>query len=197
MNIACAIGACELAVGGEFGARGSSRVTRRGRLNALTLGLDRFGTAVRAVEWRARGLARDCGGARSVGAGGEARGPAIDALASFLHGLAAPGQAKPAWSELERQALALSRTQHAGRPATLRFCEPELKVCNSGIVWTAGDGTKMFLREAEDMRGQRLEREICEINAHGDVRVCIDWDTDARSRDMKDGKGHWYKVADQ
>jgi hypothetical protein len=133
----------------------------------------------------------------SVGAGGEARWPAIDALASFLHGLAAPGQAKPAWSELEQQALALSRTQHAGRPATLRFCEPELKVCNSGIVWTAGDGTKMFLREAEDMRGQRLEREICEINAHGDVRVCIDWDTDARSRDMKDGKGHWYKVADQ
>jgi hypothetical protein len=132
----------------------------------------------------------------SLGTGGEARWPAIDALAAFLRGLAAPGQAKPAWSELEQQALSLSRTQHAGRPETLRFCEPELKVCNSGIVWTA-NGTKMFLRQAEDMRGQRLEREICEINSHGDVRICIDWDTDARSRDMKDGKGHWYKVADQ
>ena len=178
MNIACAIGACELAVGGESGARGSSRVTRRGQLNALTLGLDRFGTAVRAVEWRARDspVIAAVRADTSVDAGGEARGPAIDALAYFLHGLAAPGQAKPAWSELERQALALSRTQHAGRPATLRFCEPELKVCNSGMVRTAGNGAKMFLRKAGDIRGQRLEREICEINAHGDVRVCIDSD---------------------
>jgi len=120
----------------------------------------------------------------------------IDAIASFVRGVAAPGQAKPTWSELEQQALALSRTQHAGRPETLRFCEPELKVCNFGIVWRAGNGTKMFLRQAEDMRGKLLEREVCEINAFGDVRVCVDWDTDAKSRDMKDLKGHWYKVAD-
>jgi hypothetical protein len=128
---------------------------------------------------------------------GEVAAPAIDALTSFVHGVAATGQAKPSWSELEQRALTLSRTQHAGRPETLRFCEPELKVCNSGIVWTADNGTKLFLRQAEDMRGQPLEREICEINSHGDVRVCINWDTDARSRDMRDGKGHWYKIADQ
>ena len=133
----------------------------------------------------------------TLGVNGEAAALAIDALTSFMHGVAAPGQTKLSWSALEQQALALSRTQHAGRPETLRFCEPELKVCNSGIVWTANNGTKLFLRQAEDMRGQPLEREICEINFHGDVRVGIDWDTEARSRDMKDGKGHWYKVADQ
>jgi hypothetical protein len=104
---------------------------------------------------------------------------ATDALASFIGGLAAPGAARPSWGELEEQALARSRTQHAGQPETLRFCEPELKVCNSG------------------MHGQPREREVCEINAFGDVRVCVDWDTNATSRDMKDGNGHWYKVADQ
>ena len=73
----------------------------------------------------------------------------------------------------------------------MRFCEPELKVCNSGIVWKAEDGTRLFLRRAEDMHGQPREREVCEINAFGDVRVCFDWDTNATSRDMKDGNGHW------
>ena len=122
---------------------------------------------------------------------------ATDALASFINAIAAPGAARPGWDELEQQALARSRAQQAGRPETLRFCEPELKVCNSGIVWKAEDGTRLFLRRAEDMRGTPREREVCEINAFGDVRVCVDWDTSATSRDMKDGKGHWYKVADQ
>src|SRR5262249_39658241 len=94
-------------------------------------------------------------------------------------------------------ARALAHPARRPAPETLRFCEPELKVCNSGIVWKAEDGTRLFLRRAEDMHGQPREREVCEINAFGDVRVCVDWDTNATSRDMKDGKGHWYKVADQ
>ena len=105
--------------------------------------------------------------------------------------------AKPSWDAVQTQALELSRAQHDGQPETLRFCEPQLKVCNTGVVWRAGDGTKLFLRQAEDMSGKPLEREVCEINAFGDVRVCIDWDTNKTSRDMRDGKGHWYKVADQ
>lgn len=105
--------------------------------------------------------------------------------------------AKPSWHAVEAQALELSRAQHNGQAEILRFCEPQLKVCNTGVVWRAGDGTKLFLRRAEDMSGKALEREVCEINAFGDVRVCIDWDTNKASRDMKDLKGHWYKVADQ
>ena len=105
--------------------------------------------------------------------------------------------AKSSWDVVQAQALELSRTQHNGQPETLRFCEPQLKVCNTGVVWRAGNGTKLFLRQAEDMSGKPLEREVCEINAFGDVRVCIDWDTNKTSRDMKDRHGHWYKVADQ
>jgi hypothetical protein len=110
---------------------------------------------------------------------------------------AANADAKPSWNAVQAQAVELSRAQHNGQPETLRFCEPQLKVCNTGVVWKAGSGTKLFLRQAEDMSGKPLEREVCEINAFGDVRVCIDWDTNKTSRDMKDRKGHWYKVADQ
>ena len=38
------------------------------------------------------------------------------ALASFISALAAPGAARPSWGELEEQALARSRTQHAAGP---------------------------------------------------------------------------------
>ncbi len=110
---------------------------------------------------------------------------------------AANADAKPSWNAVQAQAWELSRAQHGGQPETLRFCEPQLNVCNTGVVWKAGNGTKLFLRQAEDMSGKPLEREVCEINAVGDVRVCIDWDTSKISRDMKDRKGHWYKVADQ
>ena len=106
------------------------------------------------------------------------------------------GSTEASWDAVQAQALELSRAQRGGTPETLRFCEPQLNVCNTG-VWRAGNGTKLFLRQAVDMSGKSLEREVCEINAFGDVRVCIDWDTNKTSRDMKDRKGHWYKVADQ
>ena len=35
------------------------------------------------------------------------------------------------------------------------------------------------------------------IAALVDVRTCLDWDTGASHRDMKDGKEDWYKVADE
>jgi hypothetical protein len=73
-----------------------------------------------------------------------------------------PRRARRGRAGASSSALARSRTKHAGRPETLRFREPELKVCNSGIVW---NGTRLFLRRAEDMHGQPREREVCEINA--------------------------------
>ena len=130
----------------------------------------------------------------------EGTGVSGEVALSFMSAVnrAPNADAKPSWDVVQAQALELSRGQHNGRqPETLRFCEPQLKVCNTGVVWRAGDGTKLFLRQAEDMGGKQLEREVCEINAFGDVRVCIDWDTNKTSRDMKDRKGHWYKVADQ
>jgi hypothetical protein len=129
----------------------------------------------------------------------EGTGVSGEVARSFITAVNTPpnAEAKPTWNVVQAQALELSRAQHNGQPEMLRFCEPRLKVCNTGVVWRAGNGTKLFLRQAEDLSGKPLEREVCEINAFSDVRVCIDWDTDKTSRDMKDRKGHWYKVADQ
>jgi hypothetical protein len=128
----------------------------------------------------------------------KAPGPNGETVISFIRGVAAPaGESKPTWADVEQQASELSAQQHAGRAESLRYCEPELKVCNLGIVWRAGNGMRLFLREAQDMTGRSLEREVCEINSFGDIRVCVDWDTNRKSRDMMDVKGHWYKVADQ
>ena len=124
----------------------------------------------------------------------------FDSLVSFIEEMtasAALAGKKLSWDEVTERGLELSRQQHGGKPEAARFCDPELRVCNNGVVWRSGKGTKMFLRQSETMDGKPLEREICELNTFGDVRVCVDWDTGRQYRDMKDLKGRWYKVADQ
>jgi hypothetical protein len=123
----------------------------------------------------------------------------FDSLVSFIEDMkgVASGGRKLSWDEVTERGLQLSRQQHGGRPEAARFCDPELKVCNNGVVWRSSKGTKLFLRQAETMDGKPLEREVCELNSFGDVRVCVDWDSGRQYRDMKDLKGRWYKVADQ
>jgi hypothetical protein len=125
---------------------------------------------------------------------------AFDSLVAFIEDVmtgAADMGRRASWADVSERGLELSRQQHAGRPEVAHFCEPELNVCNTGVVWRSNKGTKMFLRESETSDGKQLEREVCELNSFGDVRVCIDWDSGRTYRDMKDLKGHWYKVADQ
>lgn len=122
---------------------------------------------------------------------------AFDSLLAFIDEVTLGVGRKPGWSEVTERALELSRQQHGGKPEAARFCDEELKVCNNGVVWRSSKGTKLFLRQSETMDGQSLEREVCELNTFGDVRVCVDWDSGRQYRDMKDLKGRWYKVADQ
>jgi hypothetical protein len=122
---------------------------------------------------------------------------AFDSLTAFIEDVTAGLGRKPSWSEVTERGLELSRQQHGGKPEAARFCDAELKVCNNGVVWRSSKGTKLFLRQSETMDGQPLEREVCELNTFGDVRVCVDWDSGRQYRDMKDLKGRWYKVADQ
>jgi hypothetical protein len=125
---------------------------------------------------------------------------AFDSLVIFIEDIVTTASAagrKASWDEVADRAVELSREQHGGRPEAARFCEPELKVCNTGVVWRSRKGTRMFLRQSETLEGKPLDREVCELNSFGDVRVCINWDNGRRYRDMKDLKGRWYKVADQ
>ena len=122
---------------------------------------------------------------------------AFDSLVAFIDEVTLGVGRKPSWIEVTDRALELSRQQHGGKPEAARFCDAELKVCNNGVVWRSSKGTKLFLRQSETIDGQPLEREVCELNTFGDVRVCVDWDSGRQYRDIKDLKGRWYKVADQ
>jgi hypothetical protein len=55
----------------------------------------------------------------------------------------------------------------------------------------------MMIRATEDAQGAFVEREICEFNSFGDVRVCRNWDSGERHRDMQDKRGDWYAVSNE
>ena len=104
---------------------------------------------------------------------------------------------KKDWSSIFGGALTRSSAQNNGRPNITRACQPEFKICTTALHLKANDGSDMMLRMAEDMNGKVVLRDICQFNAFGDIRTCVDWDTGATSRDMKDPKGIWTQVGDK
>ena len=104
--------------------------------------------------------------------------------------------APPNWNDFVDVVTATSASQNNGRPRYFRSCQPELKVCNSGIAYRDEKGADMAIKVVKDMKEAVISREICSFNAPGDIRVCFDWDKTTIHRDMKDAKGDWYKVAD-
>jgi hypothetical protein len=101
------------------------------------------------------------------------------------------------WNDLVNRAIKLSSDQNNGNPLFSRFCQPEEKVCIIGLSYKQNDGKLGFLKSVENPDGKIIMREICTINEFKDVRTCVNWDTGASHRDMKDAKGEWYKVADE
>jgi hypothetical protein len=100
----------------------------------------------------------------------------------------------PDWSTIVKGAFALSARQNNGTPASSRACQPELKVCSTFVFFTANDGTTVMVRSVEDPTGQLIKRDICSFNEFGDVRVCTNFDTGAKSREMKNERGDWVQV---
>jgi hypothetical protein len=115
----------------------------------------------------------------------------------------------PTWDDITATALRLSSDQNNGRPRTARSCQPELKLCNTAILFQGKDVPRsvsgsicsgwceVMLRVSEDINGKIIDRQICTFNSFKDVRTCVDWDTGAGHRDMKDDNGNWQKVADE
>lgn len=104
---------------------------------------------------------------------------------------------KKDWSSVFSAAFDRSAAQNNGKPDIGRACQPEFKICTTALYIKGNDGNRMMMRMAEDMNGKVVTRDICQFNAFGDVRTCIDWDTGATSRDMKDVKGLWTQVGDK
>lgn len=105
--------------------------------------------------------------------------------------------ARPAWGEIVSRAMERSASQNNGKPLFSRSCQPELKVCNTGLSYVDNQGKVAFLKTVEDMSGKLIAREACALNDFKDVRTCINWDDGTSHRDMKDSNGVWSKVADQ
>jgi hypothetical protein len=100
------------------------------------------------------------------------------------------------WSTLVANAIQLSSRQNGGSPKTARSCQPAARVCSTAIVFRMKDQEVMIVAR-ENGSGKTIERELCTINSFGDIRTCLDWDTNAKHKDMKDSSGTWLKVADE
>jgi hypothetical protein len=108
----------------------------------------------------------------------------------------ATGNPNITWEGMVANAIEMSMKQNGGTPKTARSCQPKVKVCSTAIVFKLKE-TDMMLLAREDLSGKTIEREICTFNSFGDVRTCLDWDTNAKHRDMKDSSGAWIKVSDE
>ncbi len=100
------------------------------------------------------------------------------------------------WKAFIDKASAISARQNNGTPNFTRGCDPKTKTCVTALSFKDEKNAAMIAKIAEDMNGRKIAREICSFNNFGDVRFCVDFDTHATHRDMKDGKGDWYKVSD-
>jgi hypothetical protein len=101
----------------------------------------------------------------------------------------------PTWDEFVKKVIATSSSQNNGHPKFIRLCQPELKTCVSGISYRTKDGDA-FVKTTEDLNGKIISREACQLNQFGDVRTCLNWDTGAMHKDMKNLKGDWYAVSE-
>jgi hypothetical protein len=108
----------------------------------------------------------------------------------------APGSASPpSWKDLVAAAVALSKEQNGGSARFGRSCQPNLKVCTTAVLFRGKDGLDVMVKATEDMNGRPLQHELCTFNDFKDVRTCVDWESGASHRDMKDKSGEWQEVS--
>ena len=107
----------------------------------------------------------------------------------------AEAAASMSWEAMIGNALAVSSKQNGGSPKAVRSCQPEERMCANGIMFKM-DGIDAVALSRQDVDGKKVQRELCTFNKFGDVRSCLDWDTKAKHRDMRNAKGAWTKVPD-
>ena len=92
------------------------------------------------------------------------------------------------------KAIALSAEQNHGSAALSRLCKPELKTCVMAVAYLLKDGRQGLATVIQSAEGNITRREVCESNVSNDLRYCIDWDTGAKYRDVKNTKGDWVQT---
>ena len=101
---------------------------------------------------------------------------------------------RPSWTEFIDKAIALSAEQNHGSAALSRLCKPELKTCVMAVAYLLKDGRQGLATVIQSAEGNITRREVCESNVSNDLRYCIDWDTGAKYRDVKNTKGDWVQA---
>ena len=101
---------------------------------------------------------------------------------------------RPSWTEFIYKAIALSAEQNHGSAALSRLCKPELKTCVMAVAYLLKDGRQGLATVIQSAEGNITRREVCESNVSNDLRYCIDWDTGAKYRDVKNTKGDWVQA---
>jgi hypothetical protein len=102
----------------------------------------------------------------------------------------------PTWQNFVDKVVRLSAQQNGGKPRSGRTCQPEIKICINAILFNL-DGTDAMIKVTRDLNDRILRKELCTFNSSGDIRLCLDWDTQRKHRDMQDAQGNWTKVADE
>ena len=105
-----------------------------------------------------------------------------------------PSASRPSWNEFIDKTIALSAEQNQGSAVLSRSCKPELKTCVLAVAYLLKDGRQALATVFQAVDGSITRREVCESNVSNDVRDCIDWDTGAKYRDMKNTKGDWVQT---
>ncbi len=98
---------------------------------------------------------------------------------------------RPVWNAFIDNMIALSAEQNKGTATLMRSCKSESRECAMAVAYLLKDGRQGLATAFQDANGNVKRREVCESNAANDARDCLNWDTGARYRDVRNTKGEW------
>jgi len=116
------------------------------------------------------------------------------ALAEGSMQKAAIDQKNTQWTRYINWVGQTSAQQNKGKAAYNRLCEPKLKICADAMFYVDAKNIDTMVRETQDIDGTPVKRDVCRFNKSQDVRTCVDWYSEAVTREMKDASGTWYIV---
>jgi hypothetical protein len=104
---------------------------------------------------------------------------------------------RPPWNEFIERTIALLAQQNEGKAVVRHACKTELKECTTAVAYRLPDGSQALAMTVEDESGKIFRREVCENNVSNDARDCVNWDTSAKYRDVKDATGAWVQAVSE
>ncbi len=126
--------------------------------------------------------------------------PSIDQRSlSSVGGIVAsvPANRNELWGQLVQKTIAQASSINPSASPLNRLCQPEYKSCITAVFGKSDNGKPLMVRVTENIDGQMIARDVCTFNDFSDIRQCINWDTGATTREMKDAAGRWNSVATQ